>query len=439
MKTNEIHGYQRRIAATTACLAIGWLCWGGGSVGRAQTAPANLSPGLQEVVKLTQAHMSDDVITTYVRNSGASYSLSADDILYLNTQGVSQNVISALLQSKAVAPVAPAPPVAPVTPNVPAPATPAPPIAPGGAPPPGEYVPPAPPPPGSEISLNYFQAQLAPYGSWVDVPPYGPAWRPVDAMSTPGWRPYFNHGHWEYTDAGWFWHSEDPYGDIVFHYGRWLQDFRYGWVWVPGYDWAPAWVAWRQAEGFAGWAPLPPGARFEVGVGLTFRGRFAADLDFGLAPDAFVFVGYDHFWEHDYRGFLAPHERMGVLFRSSLVINNYSFVEGRFVVEGLGRERMVALTHHEIRPASIVIRDERIGRAREVERTRGIQRVQEMRGRPGGEPAHNAIERRDDIRRPEPVAPGRGAPAAKAPEAGSRGGSKEAKDAKDSKDSKEAR
>ena len=31
-----------------------------------------------------------------------------------------------------------------------------------------------------------------------------------------------------------------------------------GWVWVPGYTWAPAWVSWRYGDGYAGWAPLPP-------------------------------------------------------------------------------------------------------------------------------------------------------------------------------------
>jgi len=44
--------------------------------------------------------MSDDVEFGLRQNSGASYNLSADDILYLNGPGVSQPVITALLQSK---------------------------------------------------------------------------------------------------------------------------------------------------------------------------------------------------------------------------------------------------------------------------------------------------------------------------------------------------
>ena len=63
----------------------------------------SLTPQLQEVVKLTQAKMNDDVILNYIKSSNASYDLSAADILYLNTQGVSTPVIAAMLQSKASA------------------------------------------------------------------------------------------------------------------------------------------------------------------------------------------------------------------------------------------------------------------------------------------------------------------------------------------------
>ena len=100
MNTNELSDRKLKLLSALAVLVIGWLCWNGGTLGHAQSAPANQSPQLQEIVKLTQAKMGDDVILAYIKNSGASYNLSADDILYLNTQGVSQPVISALLQAK---------------------------------------------------------------------------------------------------------------------------------------------------------------------------------------------------------------------------------------------------------------------------------------------------------------------------------------------------
>src|ERR1035438_8179724 len=90
MKSNKMINMTATLKAALAGAAIGWLCWQTGIVCHAQTAASNLSPDLQEVVKLSQSHMGDDVIVTYIRSSGKSYKLSADDILYLNGQGVSQ-------------------------------------------------------------------------------------------------------------------------------------------------------------------------------------------------------------------------------------------------------------------------------------------------------------------------------------------------------------
>jgi hypothetical protein len=190
--------------------------------------------------------------------------------------------------------------------------------------------------------------QLNPYGTWMDVPGYGLCWRPSVAATDPYWRPYCDQGHWLYTADGWVWQSDHPWGDLVFHYGRWYRD-AFGWVWVPGYDWAPAWVCWREADGYCGWAPLPPGAVFKPGVGLWFNGHLAVDVDFGLGAGLFVFVPYGHFWEHNLHAFILPRERVEIVFGRSFIRNGYRCEHGRFVVEGLGRERMATLTHHEIR------------------------------------------------------------------------------------------
>ena len=87
------------VRTALAAAAIGWLCWGAGELCNAQTPPANLSPDLQEVVRLSQQKMSDEVITNYIRNSGKAYKLGADDIIYLSSQGVSQGVLGVLLQA----------------------------------------------------------------------------------------------------------------------------------------------------------------------------------------------------------------------------------------------------------------------------------------------------------------------------------------------------
>jgi hypothetical protein len=115
-------------------------------------------------------------------------------------------------------------------------------------------------------SIDFYD-ELSPYGSWERVSRYGECWVPLDRPV--GWRPY-TVGYWVDTDYGWLWISEDPWGGIPYHYGRWAYDRYYGWVWVPGDDevWAPAWVAWRYGDDYVGWAPLPPDAGWG-GSGLT--------------------------------------------------------------------------------------------------------------------------------------------------------------------------
>jgi len=622
MKGNKL---KMTVKGVLAAAAIGWLCWGAGNLCNAQTPPSNLSPDLQEVVRLSQQKMSDDVITSYIRNSGKTYKLGADDIIYLNSQGVSQAVLATLLQASALAaasttPPAPAitssgpvpPPVdntapspAPVSP-APAsspnyPAIPSPSIAPmpiqapagfqdnffadGGLNPalwqtqsgvlsslaamsgsqvlpelafsptglqmsgirgPGQFMgiqsttafaapftfsatvsglaqngvpfeiylvsgdlqqwvsiaghlggrggprgavevgggfhhlfgdvriplggsspefgiwvnhtgdgrpisdlgykvfenplaglaytiqisvgpdgaaaltlldagrgvlaaqtvpvgigpfyvvlagrdgatfaswqsvqltpaqpvvveaPAAPPVP----TMDYFQSQLAPYGNWVTLPDYGLCWQPAVG---PGWRPYFDGGSWTYTDAGWFWQSEYPWGDIAFHYGRWAYTVT-GWVWVPGYDYAPAWVVWRHDDddGYLGWAPLVPGAVFVDG-GWMYRGaRVGVDFDFGLGAGFFTFVASDHFWDHDFRAFVVPHDRLTIVFGHSAFENHFRMDHGRIINEGLGRDRIAILTHRDvrdIRPVAVL----------------DLRRQEEQ---------HNIVARRDDI------------------------------------------
>jgi hypothetical protein len=110
--------------------------------------------------------------------------------------------------------------------------------------------------PGAAVTFDTFQEGLAPYGQWTTVPNYGRVWRPAHVAA--GWRPYY-YGRWEWTDEGWLWVSDEPWGWAAYHYGRWAYDSSYGWVWIPGYQWAPAWVTWRYSPEYIGWAPLGPG------------------------------------------------------------------------------------------------------------------------------------------------------------------------------------
>src|SRR5580700_10197841 len=71
--------------------------------------------------------------------------------------------------------------------------------------------------------VNYFYSDLSPYGQWVDLAGYGWCWQPTVVAGNSQWQPYSDDGHWIYTDAGWFWQSDYPWGWAPFHYGRWLH------------------------------------------------------------------------------------------------------------------------------------------------------------------------------------------------------------------------
>src|SRR6185295_18546682 len=96
-------------------------------------------------------------------------------------------------------------------------------------------------------SYATFYQKLDPYGDWIETGDYGFVFQPRPAAQSNDWRPYTN-GHWVYTDAGWTWISEEPFGWATYHYGRWLYDDEYGYVWVPDTMWSPAWVAWRESN-----------------------------------------------------------------------------------------------------------------------------------------------------------------------------------------------
>ncbi|HEY6178382.1 MAG TPA: DUF6600 domain-containing protein, partial [Kofleriaceae bacterium] len=102
---------------------------------------------------------------------------------------------------------------------------------------------------GSDVpSVDVFYDQLSPYGTWYDDPTYGWVFTPGDASYVP-----YTNGRWTNTDYGFTWVSNDPFGWATDHYGRWVWANR--WVWRPDTTWGPAWVQWRQGEGYVGWAP----------------------------------------------------------------------------------------------------------------------------------------------------------------------------------------
>ncbi len=99
-----------------------------------------------------------------------------------------------------------------------------------------------------------FYYDLAPYGQWVFVSPWGWVWQP-DGVAL-GFMPYTSDGQWVLTSYGWIFESAYPWAPVAYHYGRWVHHAHLGWLWWPDTTWSPAWVAWHCGGGYIGWRPL---------------------------------------------------------------------------------------------------------------------------------------------------------------------------------------
>ena len=64
---------------------------------------------MPQVLQLAQAKVGDETIIAYIKNSGTSYGLNADQIIYLKQQGLSDGVITAMLNQPKPGVAAPAP------------------------------------------------------------------------------------------------------------------------------------------------------------------------------------------------------------------------------------------------------------------------------------------------------------------------------------------
>jgi hypothetical protein len=168
-------------------------------------------------------------------------------------------------------------------------------------------------------TYDVFYDRLAPEGRWLYEDDYGYVWQPNVAVSTPSWRPY-SDGHWVWTDRGWFWDSNEDFGWATYHYGRWILVDGAGWVWVPGDQWAPAWVSWRHTDDddYVGWAPLPPESTFNVSVGF----HPWCDSYYDIGPAAYGFIPIGDFGRPSYRdSFLPPQQNLAIINRTTNITN----------------------------------------------------------------------------------------------------------------------
>jgi hypothetical protein len=378
----------------------------------AAVSSAGASEGFDDLVALVKSGVTQDVVLAYVEASPVAYQLTVDEILYLNDIGVSADVIQAVMKrGEAVRQAAPAAPgIAPPAPppgEVQAPVEPAAPAADVQEPvigkPPPEAAPavpasepvigPAPPaqpapvtevirereiirervvepaptvvyvsrpstlvmaPPEGGVTISYFYDSLSPYGSWIMVDGTW-LWQPTVVLTDRSWRPYCHRGRWVWTDWGWAWHSDYSWGWAPFHYGRWTCHPRHGWMWAPDTVWGPAWVHWRASDAHYAWAPLPPAARYETGIGFSYHGKHVnVGFHFGLVERDYAFVPVQRFCEPVLTPHMLPPTHVTNVYNNTTIIqNNYTYNDNRIINTGPGVERYERVTKQRVQVTKI--------------------------------------------------------------------------------------
>lgn len=266
-----------------------------------------------EVIKLTQANVGTDVITSYINNYAGSFSLTSDQVLALTDAGVPTAIIDLMLSHDKTA--------AAVAPNT------------GVITPPSEIISGPPAETAQTPTVATFQQELSPYGAWIYVEGYGQCWQPTVVRYSPDWQPYAVRGHWVYTDYGWFWQSDYAWG-TTFHYGRWFLSSQ-GWCWWPDTVWAPSWVTWRNNGDYCGWAPLPPFTELRVGDGLYYRGSHVSlDFNFGFNVNCFTFVAVGHMGDRNPWQNRVRREDAGRIFNNTHYENHYEAHGQSFINHG---------------------------------------------------------------------------------------------------------
>lgn len=237
------------------------------------------------------------------------------------------------------------------------------------------------------VSFQLFYDELHPYGQWVDYNRYGYVWVP-DVRGD--FMPYSTNGRWVLTDYGWTWLSGYRWGWATFHYGRWGYDNMFGWFWVPGNEWGPAWVNWRQVNGYYGWSPMQPG----MNINASFNRRY------DYRNDYWVFVRDRDLTRSNIQNYYVSHNEQDRLLRSSSVIRNTHTDRDRRTtyVTGPRRADVQRVTGRTIQPVRIQ-ENSRPGQDLKNDRLQIYRpRVESSTGR-GQQPAPRRVTNMDEIQR----------------------------------------
>jgi FecR protein len=186
------------------------------------------------------------------------------------------------------------------------------------------------------------------YGTWSEVPDYGPVWIP---RVNYGWAPY-RAGRWVWEPYwGWTWVSYEPWGWAPYHYGRW---FLWGgaWAWWPG----PVFPAYRPI-----WAPAYV-SFFGFGGGVGFG------VGFGFGSVGWLPIGPCDFFHPWWGGF---RDRFGVVNVTNINVTNINIRNGIAPLHGGNRFSNVneILVNDRLRQGVSGVPAESFGRGRVAPRT----------------------------------------------------------------------
>ncbi|MEA2544121.1 MAG: hypothetical protein QOH35_5487 [Acidobacteriaceae bacterium] len=193
----------------------------------------------------------------------------------------------------------------------------------------------------------FYNGLSSDQGNWVEAGNYGYCFRP---RVSEDWRPY-QDGHWVWTDRGWYWDSNERFAWATYHYGRWADIDGAGWCWVPGNEWAPAWVSWRQSDEDAGWAPLPPEADFSANGSISSW----SDSYYDIGPAAYAFISYSHWHEPSYARYIEPPERNVQIYSQTRNVTN--IVTNNNVINNFGPpvQTIAAKTNRNIQQVKLAM------------------------------------------------------------------------------------
>jgi len=192
---------------------------------------------------------------------------------------------------------------------------------------------------------DYFYSNLSSHGKWIEMNDGLVVWRPYDSFGR--WSPYA-HGKWIWSNHGWYWDSFEVYGHIVYHYGRWHFDDYYGWIWIPDYEWAPAWVEWRYDNDYIGWAPLPPYAIYNMNYGVRYSKAYVISVGW------WKFVAIKHFGSSNVYGHFVSKKYRDRIYRGTKSQLDYGYERDRIMNRSIDPRIVERASNTKIRETEIV-------------------------------------------------------------------------------------